>query len=78
MTYHATVTSPASLGLALQQARLAQGLTQRELASRLGTTQRYIWELESGKDSVFLGRLLSILRETGTVMTLDIPEGQDG
>jgi HTH-type transcriptional regulator / antitoxin HipB len=39
MAYTGTVTSAESLGRILQQARLLSGLSQRELARRLGTTQ---------------------------------------
>ena len=49
MAYTGKVTSAESLGRILQQARLLSGLSQRELARRLGTTQKYIWELEAGK-----------------------------
>lgn len=78
MSYRAKITNPASLGVALQQARMASGLSQRQLAERLNTSQRYIWELESGKDSAVLTRVLSILRETHASMTIEIPEGEDG
>ena len=55
--YRGRVTSPESLGRILQQARLLAGLTQRDLAARLGTTQKYIWELEAGKPSILMDRL---------------------
>jgi HTH-type transcriptional regulator/antitoxin HipB len=77
MTYQAHVTTPAALGIALQQARMIKGISQRELADRLGVSQRYIWELESGKDSIMLTRLLAVLKETGATMTLDIPSESD-
>ncbi len=72
----ARVTGPESLGRVLQQARLVNGLTQRELAARLGTTQRYIWEIESGKPSILLERLFALMRETGVELTatLQLPD----
>lgn len=75
MTYRASVKDAAALGLALQQARMAAGITQRQLAVKLGTSQRYIWALESGNDSLIIARILNILRETGAEMILEIPEG---
>ena len=72
MAYTGKVTSPESLGRILQQARLLSGLTQRELAKRLGTTQRYIWEVEAGKPSIFMDRLFAIMRETGMELTATI------
>lgn len=70
--YTGKVTSPESLGRILQQARLLNGLTQRELAERLGTTQRYIWEIEAGKPSIFVDRLFAMMRETGVDLTATI------
>ncbi|MEK8228632.1 helix-turn-helix domain-containing protein [Oerskovia sp. M15] len=70
--YAGKVTSPESLGRILQQARLISGLSQRELAERLGTTQRYIWELESGKPTIFMERVFAMMRETGTELTATI------
>lgn len=78
MSFTARVTNPRGLGVALQQARMARGLSQRDLAELVGASQRYIWELESGKDSVLLSRLLSVIAETGAELSLTIPEGDDG
>ncbi|MDR0482845.1 MAG: helix-turn-helix domain-containing protein [Cellulomonadaceae bacterium] len=72
MKYTGKVTSPQSLGRILQQARLINGWSQRELADRLGTTQRYIWEIEAGKPSIFTDRLFSYLHITGTDLTATI------
>lgn len=77
MTYHSTITSAAALGIAVQQSRMAAGLTQRELADRLSISQRYVWELESGKESLVLSRLFAVLRETGAEMIVEVPEGTD-
>jgi HTH-type transcriptional regulator/antitoxin HipB len=62
-----------SLGLLLQQGRLAAGLTQRQLALELGMTQSYLWDLENGKDIKALERVFAIIRRTGITMTMDIP-----
>lgn len=72
MEYTGKVTSPASLGRILQQARLVHGLSQRELADRLGTTQRYIWEIEAGKPSIFMERLFAMMRATGVDLSATI------
>ncbi|ANJ25478.1 helix-turn-helix domain-containing protein [Agromyces aureus] len=78
MPYQARIDTPQSLGIALQQARMASGMTQRDLAQQLGTTQKYIWELEQGKESVAVTRLFEALRATGATVTVTIPEGDDG
>lgn len=41
-------------GRILQQGRLVCGLTQRDLAERLETDQKYIWGLKSGKNTIVL------------------------
>lgn len=84
MDYTARISSPESLGRVLQQARMVAGLTQRELAHRLGTSQRYIWEIEAGKPSIFTERLFAYLRETSAELSAtvhdptDTPESTDG
>lgn len=77
MSYTGKVTSPESLGRILQQARLLNGWSQRELAARIGTTQRYIWEIEAGKPSIFVDRLFALMRETGTELTATIDARDD-
>lgn len=77
MPYTGEVSSAESLGRILQQARLLRGLSQRELAVRLGTTQRYIWEIESGKPSIFTDRLFAMMRETGTKLTATVETDDD-
>lgn len=72
MSYTGTVTSAESLGRILQQARMLADLSQRELAERLGTTQRYIWEIEAGKPSIYTDRLFALMRETGMTLTATI------
>ena len=66
MTKHtARLRSPADFGLAMQQARLARGLSQSQLGAELGVPQSTISEIESGKSTIYLRRLLSIARATG-------------
>ena len=79
MPYTGRVTNPESLGRILQQARLLNGWSQREMAARIGTSQRYIWEIEAGKPSIFVDRLFALMRETGTELTATIdPRSSDG
>ena len=77
MAYTGKVTSAESLGRILQQARLLSGLSQRELAKRLGTTQKYVWELEAGKPSIPMDRLFAAMRETGMELTATITPAKD-
>jgi len=70
------VTSPESLGRILQRAT-ASGLSQRELAQRLRTTQKYVWELEAGKPSILMDQLFAAMRETGVERTATIIPADD-
>lgn len=63
--YTATLRAPADIGLALRAARLARGMTQEQLADELDVPQSTVSELESGKSTIFLRRLLSAARATG-------------
>ena len=82
MTKHtARLRAPGDFGLAAQQARLARGLTQTELAAELGVPQSTISEIESGKATIYVRRLLSIARVTGLEFTAsweyeDAPTGR--
>ena len=69
------VASPQALGRLLQQSRLAQGLSQLQVADRLGISQSYVSELESGKTSLALMRIFEIMRLTGMTLEAEIPEG---
>ncbi len=66
------VSSPESLGRLRQQSRLAARLTQRELAEQLGISQRYVWEIEAGKPSLYTDRLFAYMRATGMRLTASI------
>lgn len=66
MTKHtARLRAPGDFGLALQQARLARGLSQSQLAKELDVPQSTISEIESGKATIYIRRLLSIARIAG-------------
>ena len=57
-----------TLGQVLQQTRMQQGLSQRELASLLGINQKWIWEMEQGKPGLLMDRLFAILEKTGVTI----------
>jgi len=68
-SYEAKLRSPADIGLAIQQARLARGLTQVELADQLGISQRSVSELESGKPTIWARRMFDLMRATGVELS---------
>lgn len=47
------------------------------MAARIGTSQRYIWEIEAGKPSIYTDRLFAVLRETGTELSATIEPRTD-
>jgi transcriptional regulator with XRE-family HTH domain len=65
------VYSPASLGDAIRHYRTSAGLTQAQLAEGAGLQRSYLSELESGKETEQLKRILRVLRQLGVRMTLD-------
>lgn len=77
MAARGEVKGPEGLGRMLQQGRLVSGLTQRDLAERLDTDQKYIWGLESGKNTIVLERIFAIMRETGVRMYMEVDPGTD-
>lgn len=49
----------------VRKARKEQGITQEELAGVAGTGRRFIYDIENGKDSVQIGKLLSVIQVLG-------------
>lgn len=73
--YTATLRAPADFGLAIREARLTRGLTQEQLAEELDVPQSTVSELESGKSTIFLRRLLSAAQATGITLSATWEEG---
>ena len=65
------IYSATSLGAAIRHYRREAGLTQGQLAEVLGLQRSYLSELERGKETEQLGRILRVLRHLGVRMTLD-------
>ncbi len=52
-------------GAAVRETRRREGLTQQQLALSSGTGERFIVDLESGKETVQLGKALKIATALG-------------
>ena len=65
------VKSPFALGQVIQQSRMQQGLSQRELANVLGISQKWVWEMEQGKPGLLMDRLFMILEKTGVTLSAE-------
>ena len=59
------IDSAEAFGAAVARARKGLGLTPRELALAIGTGERFIVELESGKPTAQLGKALAAARAVG-------------
>jgi y4mF family transcriptional regulator len=59
------------LGQAIKQVRKLRGLTQQELAMRTNTSEKFISNVENGKDTAQLGKVLLLVRvlDMGTRLT---------
>ena len=71
------VRNPFTLGQVIQQSRLQQGFSQRDLAKMLGVSQKWIWEMEQGKPGLLMDRLFMILEKTGVTLSAEF-ETMDG
>ena len=60
------------LARAVIRARTAAGLSQQELAERMGTTQPFVARLESGRNLPSLRTLLKVAKATGTKAHFDL------
>jgi HTH-type transcriptional regulator/antitoxin HipB len=65
------VLNPADLGRFLAALRTERNLTQDELAAILGISRRYLYEIESGKPSLYSDRLFTLLRVLGARLTIE-------
>lgn len=74
-TQTTTLRSPGDIGLALQQARLAHGLSQNALAQELGISQRSVSEIESGKPTIYMRKVFDMLRATGVELSAKWDDG---
>lgn len=76
----ARASSPAgsaarTLGQAVRAQRKVLRLTQAELARHAGVGLAFLYELEMGKPTVRLDKLLAVLEVLGIRVTLDVGRG---
>ena len=69
-----SVRTVAELGAVVRRLRRAQGLTQVELGELALVGARFIGELERGKRSVQLDKVLAVLGAVGVDVQLQYPE----
>jgi len=64
------------IGAIIRRTRKAQGLRQPELAAASGVGLRFLVELERGKPTAQLGKVLSVLSTLGCSLQIMTPEDQ--
>lgn len=69
-----TVSSPQDLGLLVRATRKTQQLRMDDLAGSAGVGPVFVREVERGKETVQLGRVLQLLSELGIALKADIPD----
>ncbi len=69
------IQSTAALGRMVRQVRTAMGLTQPDLAMTAGVGLRFIVEVEKGKPTAQVGKVLRVLQTLGIAVTLTPPPG---
>jgi|KBSMisStaDraftv2_1062788.scaffolds.fasta_scaffold1183756_2 y4mF family transcriptional regulator len=59
------ITDAKSLGILIRQVRKSQSLTQEQLAAACGLGRRFVVELERGKATSHIGKIMQVLTALG-------------
>jgi HTH-type transcriptional regulator / antitoxin HipB len=65
--------TPKQIGELVKSVRKQMGATQKDLAMTSGTGLRFIIELEQGKPTCQIGKVLTVLNTLGITMTFTPP-----
>jgi HTH-type transcriptional regulator / antitoxin HipB len=65
--------TPQEIGKLIRDTRKNMGITQKSLALTSGTGMRFIIDLEKGKETCEIGKVLTVLYTLGIKMTLTPP-----
>lgn len=66
-----TIKNAKDFGSAVREARSREHLTQRQLALSVGTGERFIVDLENGKETARLGKALEVAAALGLRITAE-------
>lgn len=64
------VATVAEIGIAIRGKRKADGLTLADAAALCGVGYRFMSDLENGKETVQIGKVLKVLTALGLEMTI--------
>ena len=65
------ITKPKDLGVLLRKKRKAQNLTQGKVAELCGVSVKFISEVERGKETAEIGKVLYLLNSLGIDLIAD-------
>ncbi len=68
------IQSPKDLGIAIRATRKAQQVRLDDVAGSAGVGHVFVRDVEHGKESVTLGKVMQLMRELGLKLTVEIPE----
>lgn len=69
-----TIASPEDLGLLIRAVRKSANVRQDDLSAVAGVSRQFAIDVERGKPTAQLGRVLLLLKELGITLSADIPE----
>ncbi len=67
------IQTPHDIGTTIRKTRKALRITQKDLALASGTGLRFIIDLEKGKRTCQLGKVLTVLQTLGIKVQLTLP-----
>lgn len=73
-----TAENPEQLGAAIRARRRQLKVTQKDLAMTCGTGLRFIIDLEKGKPTCQIGKILQVLHALGLKLQVTLPGGDTG
>lgn len=71
------IKSADDLGQVIRRQRKLQALRQQDLADLIGASHVFLRQVEHGKPTVQLGRVLRLLEELGIELYVDVPEARE-
>lgn len=71
---HIPIKTPQELGLAIRATRRTQKVRLDDVSGSAGVGHVFTREVEHGKETVQLGRVLRLLEELGIELMVDVPD----
>ena len=72
-----SVNDPAELGSLIQLIRLSTGLRQSDLAQKIGSSRKWVNEIERGKERAAVGLIFAALKALSLKITIAVDQTED-